>query len=451
MYRVLIANRGEIALRIMRTLREFGHETVAIYSTADQESLHVQFADHAVCIGGPQLSESYLNIQNILNAAEAYNVDFIHPGYGLLSENPHFVKKIEKLGLGFVGPSSDVLFRAGNKLKMKTIAKSLEISTLPFSTHNQESLNQIKSEAETIGFPVLLKATNGGGGKGIRIAENPSDIDSAYDTIVNEIEVNFGDGEIYIEKFLKKAKHIEVQAAMDYDGNFFHFGERECTIQRNNQKIIEESLPALSKSFPIEAMRHATKKLFETLKYTGIGTVEFLIDNENNYYFLEINPRLQVEHPVTEMLTGIDIVKLQLDIESRKTSDYFQNQLVFNGHAIECRILVKPPHTNKFTGLIKNLSLPGGPDVRIDTHIYSGYHVPPFYDPLLGKLIVKAKTRPQAIKKMLVALEQFIIDGIDTNIEELYQILHDQSFIDGTYQTALLQGQLNLSGVIYHE
>ncbi|MDD2227308.1 MAG: acetyl-CoA carboxylase biotin carboxylase subunit [Clostridia bacterium] len=443
--KVLIANRGEIAVRIIRACKELGIPCVAIYSKADQDSLHVKFADDAICVGGAKNCDSYLNMNNIISAAISTGCNAIHPGYGFLSENVKFVEIIERCKLKFIGPNSETISKLGNKLMAKEIAKQAKIPIIEGSDGILENVKQGLNICSKIGYPVLIKAVNGGGGKGIFLVNNEFEFTKAYETASMEAVANFGDKSLYLEKCIESPHHIEVQILGDSDGNVVYLGERDCSAQRRNQKLIEESpSPFLNDSLR-KTLGNAAVRLAKLVKYEGAGTVEFMVDKQGNYYFLEMNPRIQVEHPVTELVTGVDIVKEQLKIAFGQNLKYKQSDIKINGHAIECRINAEDPLNNFWPcpGVIKNLVLPGGNGVRVDSHIYSSYVVPPYYDSLLAKLIVHGNTRKEAIKKMRCALEEFVIDGVKDNVEFLYIIMHNADFVKGQYDISLIKNILD--------
>ncbi|HHX80493.1 MAG TPA: acetyl-CoA carboxylase biotin carboxylase subunit [Acholeplasmataceae bacterium] len=439
--KILIANRGEIAVRIIRACKELGIPCVAVYSTADKESLHVKLADEAICIGGPRGGDSYLNINNIISSAIATGCNSIHPGYGFLAENDKFIELLERCNLTFIGPGSETVRNLGDKVLAKQIAKSVGIPVIEGSDGAVESLEEAQKVASKIGFPLLIKATAGGGGKGISIIYNHDELIKMFELTKMEAEANFGNSDVYLEKYIEKPHHIEVQFLVDHFGNSIYFPERDCSIQRRNQKMIEES----PSPFVTEALRkelgEAAIRLAKASGYTNAGTVEFIVDEEKNYYFLEVNTRIQVEHPLTEAITGVDLVKEQIRIAYNDELALKQEELFLSGHALECRITAEDPNKNFMPapGLVKNLVMPGGPGVRIDTHLYNDYEIPAHYDSLLAKLIVWAPTRKEAIRKMRVALEQFIIDGIKSNIEILYLIMHNTNYVRGYYDTGFIK------------
>jgi len=442
--KVLIANRGEIAVRIIRACKELSIGCVAVYSKADKDSLHVKLADESICIGEARSIDSYLNINNIISAAIATGCNAIHPGFGFLSENEKFVSIVEKCNIKFIGPSSDVVMKLGNKSVARQIARDSNIPIVEGSDGIVESLQDAITITQKIGYPVLIKAVSGGGGKGISIIRNEDELVKMFDLTRFEAEANFNDSSVYIEKFIENPHHVEVQILADSFGNVVHLGERDCSIQRRNQKMIEESPSPFINNELRKVIGEAAVRLANYVKYENAGTVEFIVDKDGNYYFIEMNTRIQVEHPVTEYVTGIDIVKEQLKIAYKNELSFTQGDIKITGSAIECRINAEDPNHNfrPCPGLIKNLVLPGGPGVRIDTHIYNNYEVPPYYDSMLGKLIVYAPTRKEAIRKMRSALEQFMIDGVVTNIEFLYLVMHNTNFVRGVYDTSFIKNFL---------
>lgn len=449
--KVLIANRGEIAVRIIRACKEMGIKTVAVYSTADKDSLHVELADEAVCIGGPKARDSYMNVSNILSAASNTKCDAIHPGLGFLSESSKFARLCIKCNLIWIGPNPDVIDKMGNKSEAKKTMIKAHVPVVPGSKGEVSSVSEGLKVAEVIGYPVLIKASSGGGGKGMRIANSALDFENAFFTAKTEAMNNFSDDGVYIEKLLINPKHVEVQVMGDKLGNVIHLFERDCSVQRRKQKMIEEA--------PCFSLRPETKeKLYEdaikaakAVKYDSIGTIEFVVDASQNYYFIEMNTRLQVEHSITEMITNIDLVKSQIRIASGLKLQYSQSDIKLNGYALECRINAEDI-TKDFApspGKIEFMNLPGGKGVRIDTASYVGYTIPPFYDSMILKLITFAPTRLECIRKMRIALEELIIEGINTNIDYQYVILHSPIFIQGTYNTGfieLLQKELESHG-----
>ena len=442
--KVLVANRGEIAVRIIRACREMGIRTVAIYSEADEKAMHTKLADEAICIGPANSSKSYLNIKNIIEAACITHADSIHPGFGFLSENSKFAKICEESGIKFIGPSSEVIDLMGNKSNAKKLMKSAGVPVIPGSDGALKNLEEAKKIAGKIGYPIMLKASNGGGGKGIRLVQNEKELEDAYGIVKQEAKVSFGEDELYMEKFIANPRHIEIQILADECGNSVYLGERDCTMQRRNQKVLEESPSAIVDNKLREKMGEAALKAVKAAKYTNAGTVEFLVDKDKNFYFMEMNTRIQVEHPVTEWVTGLDIVKEQIKIASGENLNISQKDIQIKGHSIECRINAENPE-KKFMpcpGEIKGLLLPGGNGVRVDTAVYSGYTIPPYYDSMIAKIIVYAENREEAIAKMKRALEECVIDGIDTNIDFLLKIINCNEFKEGNYDTSFIGEKL---------
>ena len=442
--KVLVANRGEIAVRIIRACREMGIRTVAIYSEADEKAMHTKLADEAICVGPANSSKSYLNIKNIIEAACITHADSIHPGFGFLSENSKFAKICEESGIKFIGPSSEVIDLMGNKSNAKKLMKSAGVPVIPGSDGALKNLEEAKKIAGKIGYPIMLKASNGGGGKGIRLVQNEKELEDAYGIVKQEAKVSFGEDELYMEKFIANPRHIEIQILADECGNSVYLGERDCTMQRRNQKVLEESPSAIVDNKLREKMGEAALKAVKAAKYTNAGTVEFLVDKDKNFYFMEMNTRIQVEHPVTEWVTGIDIVKEQIKIASGENLNISQKDIQIKGHSIECRINAENPE-KKFMpcpGEIKGLLLPGGNGVRVDTAVYNGYTIPPYYDSMIAKIIVYAENREEAIAKMKRALEECVIDGIDTNIDFLLKIINCNEFKEGNYDTSFIGEKL---------
>lgn len=434
--KILIANRGEIAVRIIRACREMGINTVAIYSQADKDAMHVQLADESYCVGGPQVADSYLNMAAILTIAVATGAQAIHPGYGLLSENAKFVSLCEKCNIEFIGPTSQMISLLGDKDKARKTMREAGVPVTP-GCDVVKDLAQARQEAEKIGFPLLIKARSGGGGRGIRRVDSLKEFDNAFNSASSEAQSAFGDGAVYLEKFLHPVKHIEMQLMCDKYGNAVCLGERECSVQRKNQKLIEESpSPAIDDSIR-KAMMDAALKAAKAVNYINAGTVEFLLDKDNNFYFMEMNTRLQVEHGVTEIVTGSDIVQWQIRVAAGAELHRKQDEIYFHGHAIECRINAENPDQNfrPSCGKITRLHIPGGSFVRFDTAIYQDYTVPPFYDSMVGKLIVQARTRELAIRKMKMALSELNIHGIDHNRDLQIEILSSPEFVSGEYTT----------------
>ncbi|MDD4354524.1 MAG: acetyl-CoA carboxylase biotin carboxylase subunit [Candidatus Izemoplasmatales bacterium] len=440
MHKVLIANRGEIAVRIIRACKELGIQTVAVFSTADSEQLHVKMADEAICIGKESSRESYMNIQRILAAATACGANAIHPGYGFLAENSQFAAIVRECHLIFIGPETDTLHLLGNKTHARLLARKCHIPILDGSANPIRTLEEGLAQARDIGYPIMLKAVNGGGGKGIAICLDEDSLKESFFRTLEEGSRNTGSAGVYIEKYIESARHIEIQILADKQGNIVHLGERDCSLQRKNQKVIEECpSPCMT-----ETLRHqmglAAIRLAKAAGYINAGTAEFLVDNNNKFFFIEMNPRIQVEHPVSEWATGIDLVKQQLLIAFDNQLPFRQGDIHVKGHTIECRVNAENVFADfqPSSGVIRHLVIPGGPGVRVDTQLYSGVTIPPFYDSLLAKIIVHAPTRKEAIRKMRVALEGLVIDGVTTNQELLYVMMHNPIFVKGTYDTNFL-------------
>jgi acetyl-CoA carboxylase biotin carboxylase subunit len=438
--KILIANRGEIAVRIIRAAKELNIETVAVYSTADENSLHVKLADEAICIGTERSKDSYLNANSVLSAAISSGCNAIHPGYGFLSENAEFVEMVERCNIHFIGPSSKAISLIGDKASARNIAKEQGVPIVTGSDGILENVTEGLKIAKKIGYPVMIKASSGGGGRGISIVRSEEEFKSAFERTQMEAEASFGDPSLYIEKFIESPRHIEIQIIADQKGNVVHLFERDCSLQRRNQKMVEEAPSPILSEILRRKIGASAIKIAKAIHYVNAGTLEFLVDSKGNYYFIEMNTRIQVEHPVTEMITGVDIVKEQIKIAYGNDLSFKQHHLKIKGHAIECRINAEDA-MNGFipsAGKINHVIFPGGFGVRVDTHIYCGYEVPPYYDSMLAKLIVFAPTRLEAIKKMRVALEQFFIEGIYTNIEYQYLIMHNPDFIKGQYDTGFI-------------
>jgi len=434
--KILIANRGEIAVRIIRACREMGISTVAIYSEADKNAMHVKLADESYCVGKSPVGESYLNIPAILTVAIQSGAEAIHPGYGLLSENAKFVKLCEQCNLVFIGPTSEMISLLGDKDKARKTMSQAGVPVTP-GTDVIDDIKVAKEKAKEIGFPVLVKARSGGGGRGIRLVKKESEFENAFNNARAEADAAFGDGAVYIEKFLKPVKHIEMQLMCDKHGNAICLGERECSVQRHNQKLIEESPAPSVPEATRQAMMEAAVKAAKAVNYNSVGTVEFLYDSKGNFYFMEMNTRLQVEHGVTEMVTGIDIVQWQIRVAAGKEITRKQEDVYFHGHTIECRINAEDPDDNYMPscGTVKGLHVPGGSFVRFDTALYQDYVVPPFYDSMVGKVIVQGRTRELAIRKMKMALSELSITGIKTNRDLMIDILSEKDFKKGSYTT----------------
>ncbi len=443
--RVLIANRGEIALRIIRACRELDIETVAVYSAADEGSLPAQLATRSLCIGPAKASESYLDQDAILSAAKATQCDAIHPGYGFLSENPDFADKCVQAGLKYIGPSGDVIRKLGSKAAARTLAQSAGVPVVPGSDGPVKDAAQAKTLAEQVGYPVLLKASAGGGGRGMREVSGPKDLEARFKEAQAEAVACFGDGEMYLEKLVQNPRHIEFQIMADQQGHVVHLGERDCSIQRRRQKLVEESpskalTPALR-----EEMGKAAVAAAQAAGYVGAGTVEFVLAPDGQFYFIEMNTRIQVEHPVTELVTGVDLVREQLRVASGLPLSFTQEDVKVTGHAIECRINAEDPERDFMPcpGTVSFLHLPGGPGVRVDTALYTGYEVPPYYDSLAAKVLACAPTRLEAIRRMRRALEELIVEGFPTNAPLAHLIMHDPAFVRGQYDTSFMDKNLD--------
>jgi len=442
--KILIANRGEIALRIIRACREMGIRTVAVYSEADRDSLHVRFADEAICIGQPQSSSSYLNIPAIISAAEITDVEAIHPGYGFLAENPHFAEICESCKINFIGPTPENIKLMGDKMAARISMYKAGLPIIPGGATVVKSKEEALKTAKRIGYPVIIKAAAGGGGKGMRICHNDITLLSNLMVAQQEAEVNFGNPNVYIEKYIEKSRHIEIQILADKHGHIIHLGERDCSIQRRHQKLLEESPSPvidikLRKRLGEMAVRGA-----KTVNYISAGTIEFLLDEENNFYFMEMNTRIQVEHPVTEMVTGIDLIKEQIRVAAGEKLHLQQDDVRIEGAAIECRINAEDFENNFLPcpGKIERLNLPGGPGVRVDTHIYPGYEISPYYDSLLAKVITHGNNRQEAIRIMRRALAEFEISPIKTTVSFHLKLLNNPLFIQGKVSTYFVQDML---------
>ena len=443
--RVLIANRGEIAVRVIRACQELGIETVAVYSTADADSLHVQLATRAVCVGPARAAESYLNLPALLTAATESGCDAVHPGYGFLSENAEFADLCAKCGLTFIGPSGDMIRQMGNKSAARALMRANRVPVVPGSDGPLPHARAALDLAGTIGYPVLLKASAGGGGRGMRRVDAPEDLERLFQEARSEAEACFGNGELYLEKLILNPRHIEFQILADTQGHIIHLGERDCSIQRKNQKLVEES-PSKALSPELRAaMGAAAVAAAKAAGYVNAGTIEFVLDQEGHFYFIEMNTRIQVEHPVTELVSGLDLVKEQLRIAAGLPLSVAQDEVVLRGHAIECRINAEDFRHGfrPCPGRTGFLHLPGGPGVRVDTLLYNGYEVSPFYDSLVAKLIVHAPTRLEAIRRMRRALEELVIEGPATNTDLLHQILHHPDFVRGNYSTGFLEAHMD--------
>jgi len=437
--KILVANRGEIALRVIRTCKEMGISTVAVYSTADKDSLHVKFADEAVCIGPPPSKDSYLNITNIIAAAEITNADAIHPGYGFLSENSKFSEICQLHKIKFIGASPSMIDAMGDKSNAKATVKSIGVPTIPGSDGLLEDVNHAKRVAAEIGYPVLIKATAGGGGRGMRVIWKEEEMDEQFLAATKEAESAFGNGALYMEKFIEEPRHIEIQIVGDQYGKVCHLSERDCSIQRRHQKLVEETPSPFMTPELRDAMGEAAVKVAQAINYEGVGTVEFLVDKHRNFYFMEMNTRIQVEHPITEEVIDYDLIREQIMVAAGvpiSGKNYYPKL-----HAIECRINAEDPFRNfaPSPGKITTLHTPGGHGIRVDSHVYDGYVIPPFYDSMIGKLIAVAQTREEAIAKMLRALSEYVIEGIKTTIPFHQKLMQNEDFKNGNYTTKFLE------------
>jgi acetyl-CoA carboxylase biotin carboxylase subunit len=444
--KVLIANRGEIALRVIRACRELGIHTVAVYSEADRESLHVRFADDDVCIGPAPSRSSYLNIPRLIAAAEITGADAIHPGYGFLAENAEFAEICKASNITFIGPTPEQISQMGDKASARRLAQEAQVPTVPGSVGVLAEAEEALVVAEEIGFPVIIKATAGGGGKGMRIAQDADQFTQLFGLAQNEALSAFGNGDVYVEKYLERPRHVEIQVMGDQHGRVMHLGERDCSIQRRHQKLIEESpSPALTPELR-ERMGTAAVSLSAAIGYVGAGTVEFLLDSDGSFYFMEMNTRIQVEHPVTEMVTGFDLVKEQIRAAAGEPLTFPADLKGLRGHAIECRVNAEDPARNfqPSPGLITAYHPPGGPGVRVDTHVYAGYRVPPHYDSLLAKVIVHGRDRAEALARMGQALDSFILEGVTTTIPFLARVIRHPEFVAGNVDTRFLERESHL-------
>ena len=437
--KILIANRGEIALRVIRTCKEMGISTVAVYSTADKESLHVRFADEAVCIGPPSSAESYLKIPNIIAAAEITNADAIHPGYGFLSENPLFSKICKENGIKFIGASPEMIDRMGDKSMAKATMKEAGVPCVPGSDGLLKDFATCKKTAKKVGYPVMLKASAGGGGKGMRAVWKEEDLENAWESARKEAKAGFGNDDMYMEKLIEEPRHIEIQIVGDQTGKACHLSERDCSIQRRHQKLTEETPSPFMTSALRKKMGEAAIKAAEYIKYEGAGTIEFLVDKHRNFYFMEMNTRIQVEHPITDEVVDHDLVREQIKVAAGIpiSGKNYEPKL----HSIECRINAEDPLNNfrPSPGEITNVHIPGGHGVRVDTHVYTGYVIPPFYDSMVAKLITTAQTREEAISKMKRALDEFVIEGVKTTVDFHRQLMMDKDYIEGHYTTKFME------------
>ena len=444
--KILIANRGEIAVRIIRACREMGIATVAVYSEADREALHTQLADEAVCIGPAAATDSYLNMEQILSACIATKADAIHPGFGFLSENSRFVEMCEKCNITFIGPTAEMMDKMGNKSQARLTMIEAGVPVVPGTKEPVYDAKRGAAMAEDIGYPVMIKASSGGGGKGMRIALGPDDFEENFKVAQLESVRGFGDNTMYIEKYVQEPRHIEFQIMADKFGNVVQFGERDCSIQRNHQKMIEES-PSVALTPELRRrMGDAAVRAAKAVHYESAGTIEFLLDKDKNFYFMEMNTRIQVEHPVTEMVSGVDLMKEMIRVAAGEPLSVKQEDIHLQGHAMECRINAEDPahHFRPCPGVIEEIHLPGGNGVRIDTAAYNGYEIPPFYDSMIAKVIVHGRTRQEAIDKMRSTLGELIIDGVTTNVDFQYEILDNEDFQAGEITTDVIPMHFNL-------
>ena len=438
--KILIANRGEIAIRIIRACRELGVKTVAVYSTADKTALHAQIADEAVCIGPAPSKDSYPNSKALLAACEITGAQAIHPGFGFLSENSHFVRLCDKCGIKFIGPGADAMDAMGDKANAKKTMIENDVPVVPGSDGVVETLEEAQEIAAKIGYPIMVKASAGGGGRGIRLVEKPEELEAAMTAAKQEAKQFFANDDIYIEKFIVNPRHVEIQLLADEHGNVIYLGERDCSLQRRNQKVLEESPSPIMTEELRRRMGEAAVRAAKACGYANAGTVEFLVDKDLNFYFMEMNARIQVEHPVTEMVTGVDLVKAQINIAAGLPLQYKQEDIKLTGHVIECRINAEEPKNNfrPCPGKIKSIHMPGGFGVRIDTAVYQGYEIPPYYDSMIAKVLVKGEDRKEAIQKMKVALSEFLIEGINTNIDFQLNLLRDEDVESGNFDIGFL-------------
>ncbi|MEG0307903.1 MAG: acetyl-CoA carboxylase biotin carboxylase subunit [Clostridium sp.] len=439
--KILIANRGEIAVRIIRACKEMGIQTVAVYSEGDKDALHTQMADECICIGPSPSKDSYLNENNILSATILKGAEAIHPGFGFLSENNRFAKMCEECNIKFIGPTSDNIRNMGNKSKARQLMEEARVPVVPGSKGIVEDEEQALRVAKEIGYPVMIKASSGGGGKGIRVVNNESQLISDFNAAKREAKVSFNDDSMYIEKFVEKPRHIEIQLIADNYGNTVYLGERECSVQRKNQKVLEEAPSVIVNEEMRIKMGEVAVKAAKSIGYVNAGTIEFLVDKNMKFYFMEMNTRIQVEHPVTEMVTGIDLIKEQIKIAYGEKLSFSQEDIRIKGHSIECRINAEDPYKNFMPcpGLITNLYVPGGNGIRLDSAVYQGYKIPHTYDSMIGKLIVHGRDRNEAISKMKRALGEFIIEGVSTNIDLQLSILSNDNFVNGEFDTSFLE------------
>ncbi len=443
--KVLIANRGEIAVRVIRACREMGIRTVAIYSEVDKTALHVSLADEAICIGPAPSNKSYLNMKAILEAACLTGADCIHPGFGFLSESSDFAKICEEMGIKFIGPNYKLIELLGNKSKAKDTMKKAGVPVVPGSDGLIESKEQAIQLAEKIKYPVMLKASAGGGGRGIRVAYSKEQLEKSYDLVKKEAKISFNDDSIYLEKFIESPRHVEIQILADEHGNVVHLGERDCSVQRRNQKVLEETPSEILDDKTRKKMGEIAVNAVKQIGYSNAGTIEFLVDKNKDFYFMEMNTRVQVEHPVTEMVTGIDIIKEQIKIASGEKISYKQKDISFTGHSMEVRINAENPENNFMPcpGTITDIHLPGGNGIRVDTAIYCGYKIPSTYDSMIAKIIVHGKTRKESIAKMKSAVSELVVDGITTNSDFILKILEDEDFKNNNYDTSFIAKKFN--------
>ncbi len=444
--KILIANRGEIAVRIIRACREMGIQTVAVYSEMDKDALHAQLADEAVCIGPAPSKSSYLNMNNIISATILTHAEAIHPGFGFLSENARFAEMCKECGITFIGPDPEMINLMGNKSVAKQTMNKAGVPTIPGSDGAVETVQEALKLADGMGYPVMIKASAGGGGRGMRLVWNKEELPKLFDSAKSEAKAAFGDDTMYMEKFLENPRHIEFQIIGDEFGNVVHLGERDCSLQRRNQKVLEESPSPIMTEDLRKKMGEAAVKAAKAIKYKSAGTIEFLLDKHNNFFFMEMNTRIQVEHPVTELVTGIDLIAEQIKVAAGQKIEFKQNEIHVNGHAIECRINAEKPSENfrPSPGKITSLHLPGGYGVRLDTAVYQGYTIPPTYDSMIAKLIVHGKTRTEAIARMKRALGEFVIEGIDSNIDFQMELMDDKNFVEGNFDTQYINKLLNI-------
>ena len=444
--KVLIANRGEIAVRIIRACREMGIRTVAIYSEADKNSLHKTLADEAICIGPAPSTKSYLNMKAILEATCLTGADSIHPGFGFLSENAEFAKICQEIGIKFIGPDYKLIELLGNKSRAKDTMKRVGVPVVPGSDGLIYSKEQAVMLAEQIKYPVMLKASAGGGGRGIRVAYSREELEKEYDIVKQEAKVSFNDDSLYMEKFIENPRHVEIQVLADECGNGIHLGERDCSIQRRNQKVLEETPSPILNEETRTRMGEIAVKAVKEIGYTNAGTIEFLVDKNDDFYFMEMNTRVQVEHPITEMITGVDIIKEQIRIASGEKLSISQEDIKFNGHSMEARINAENPDKNFMPcpGTITGLHIPGGNGIRVDTAIYSGYIIPPTYDSMIAKVIVHGKTREESIAKMKSAIAELVVDGVTTNADFILKILENENFRNNNYDTSFIKKEFDL-------